>query len=203
MQLTVTQDDADRIVAIRVRMDGSRVRGTGRNVWQACVQRPDSISRRLHGAPGTRRGILRMPHARRFPARDSSEIRSAGPRLSSCVSARTVRPAPICGERDGPSQVLIPQVKSIGLFRRHGPLSRLESCSRHRRPRLAVVHARLPRSVPPDISRIGVDRWTATVVDVPMVFVGGQLGWMGNGDSSRYALHRSSACWCGKCSGTA
>src|SRR5580765_6712971 len=45
MQLAVTRDDAHRVVAIRVRLDGAGMRGTGRNVRKRLSSVPGSIAR--------------------------------------------------------------------------------------------------------------------------------------------------------------
>jgi homopolymeric O-antigen transport system permease protein len=189
MQLSFTRDDADRIVAIRVRMDGAGIRQAGRNARQQLAQAragAGSLARSAwHAIPhlveAAREAVPAAQLRRDGHGRPEAVVLRFG--IDPAVSVRSI--------------AAIPETVSV------------DSTTRTNRRFQAPQHADPIWIRARDIAVLG---WLLFMRDyrarsrqtflgsvwtvgqqllsyVPMVFVGGQLGWMGNGDSARYALH--------------
>ena len=189
MQLTITKDDADRIVAIRVRMDGSRVRGTGRNVWQHVSSAPTHFATLARSAwnatwnlaDATRTAVPRARLQRDSLGRPQAVVVRFGPDSAPGADLR----------RMGRTAT---GVDSTGQIDRRLQVPRSADAVWNRARGIAVLgwllfmrdyRARSRQTFLGSVWTVGQQLLSY----VPMVFVGGQLGWMGNGDSSRYALH--------------
>jgi homopolymeric O-antigen transport system permease protein len=187
MQLTITRDDADRIVAIRVRMNGSGVRGAGRNVW-----------RQIGGAPAYFIGVM---HSLWSATPNPVDVaRGAIPRARLRRDADGRAQAVVVNFGVEPGAAALEPERTIAELHPSTSVDRRLEARRHgfaiwnRLRSMAVLgyllfmrdyRARSRQTFLGSVWTVGQQLLSY----VPMVFVGGQLGWMGNGDASLYALH--------------
>ena len=189
MQLTVTRDDADRVVAIRLRMDGSRIRGIGRDVWRQLAGVPiRAVTLALWVLNATRSAgkAVRMAIPRARLRRDPLGRMQA---LVLRFGSDTTAPSSTLAT----TGTLLEAAPPTWVQRRVQPARYAEAVWNRARG-LAVLgwllfmrdyRARSRQTFLGSVWTVGQQLLSY----VPMVLVGGQLGWMGNSDASRYALH--------------